>query len=152
MRRFGILLLFADAQDTAARRLVDGSELVECLSSAPMRVVEAFCQATVSSLAFTGYSNRFLAEIVLKSLVECLPFLFLPSPQDLFPASVVHARRGHVADPFMVPVVVVERNELRHSCPQLLRAGVHQQVQPRLQRLVISLDLPCSPSAENQAA
>ena len=77
---------------------------------------------------FTGYSIGFLAEIVLKSIVKCLPLLFLPSLQDLFSSLVVNIRWRHVPDSFVIAPLVIKLDELCQRRTQLLGARVHQQV------------------------
>jgi hypothetical protein len=50
----------------------------------------------------------------MKSFVECLSYLLLPSHQDFFPPPVVHVGRRHVVDPSVIPPVIVKLDELRH--------------------------------------
>jgi len=59
-------------------------------------------------------------QIALKSFVEFLPFLFLSSLQDLFPA----ARSAHPSASrsrsLAIPPLVAKLDKLRHRYPQLL--------------------------------
>lgn len=84
------------------------SEITQsCSSSARLNVLRAVRQGTVLVFKFNDCLINFLAYIILKSIVECLTFLFLPPRQDLFLPPVVHVRRCHVSDSFaMAPLVV----------------------------------------------
>lgn len=53
--------------------------------------------------------------MVLKSFIECLPFLLLPSPQDFFPPALVHIGRRHVANPFVGAVPVAELGDMHYN-------------------------------------
>jgi hypothetical protein len=77
---------------------------------------------------FTGCSIGFLAEIVLKSIAKCLPFLFLLSLQDLFQSPVVNIRRRHVPDSVVLAPLVMELDELPQGRTKLAGARVHQLV------------------------
>jgi hypothetical protein len=61
---------------------------------------------------FTGCSIDFLAEIVLKSIVKCLLFLFLPPLEDLFSPPVAHLRQGPVSDSFVIAPLFAKLDEL----------------------------------------
>jgi hypothetical protein len=54
----------------------------------------------------------------------------------------VHIGRRQMPDPLLVPLVVVEANEVGHRRPENLGARVDQQIESRLERLVEALELP----------
>jgi hypothetical protein len=56
-----------------------------------------------------------VVEFVLKSFLLGLLFLHLPSLQNFFPPPVVHVGRRHVADPFLIALVIVKLNEFRRG-------------------------------------
>jgi len=89
-----------------------------CSSSEPLNVFRAVWQATI--LVHRSFDWFSLAKIVLKSIVKCLPFLFLPSLQDLFSSPVVHIRRRHVPDSFAIAPVGV--NPKLNSCSSALKS------------------------------
>ena len=82
-----------------------------------------------------------MAAIVPKPLFERDAFLFFSPFQDPVPPSVVHIGRRNISDPFVIPPVIVELDELRDRPPQLLGIGVHQQIHACLQRLVEAFEL-----------
>ncbi len=69
-----------------------------------------------------------------RSRVSC--FLILSPLENSFPSAELDIRRGDVPDPFVVAAVVVELDERHDGRLQSLRAGGHQQIQPRFERLV----------------
>jgi len=95
-----------------------------------------------SAARFTPWLVIVPVHIVMESAADRSPFLLLPPFQDLFSSAEVKIRWHHVAPPFVAPAVVVRLDELRHGRSQSLRTGEHQQIQPRLERLVEPLQLP----------
>ena len=67
--------------------------------------------------------------------------MLLPPLENFFPSAEVDIGRRDVSDSFVVAMVPVRLDELRHGRSQSLRAGEHQQIQPRLKRLVEALQL-----------
>jgi hypothetical protein len=59
----------------------------------------------------------------------------------LLPPSVVHIAGRDVSDSFVIAAMIVKLDEFRDRPPQILRAGVHQQIYARLQRLVEAFQL-----------
>ena len=64
-----------------------------------------------------------------------------PPPKDRLSPAVIDIGRCPMPDPLVVPLVVVEADEVGHGRPEDLRAPIDEQVPPRLERLVEGLDL-----------
>jgi len=62
-------------------------------------------------------------------------------PENGLPAVVVDIGRRDVADPFVVPLVVVEANKIRHRRSEEVRTRVDQQIDPGLEGFVEALEL-----------
>ena len=109
-------------------------------SSALLRLIWRWSRLSFGPQFTSGLVRR-PAQIVLEPSVDGDLLLFLPPFEDVLPSAAVDIGRRDVSDPFVVAMLDVKLDELRHGRKQSLRAGEHQQIQPSLERLVGPLQL-----------
>jgi len=68
-----------------------------------------------SAARFTPWLVIVPVHIVMESAADRSPFLFLPPLEDFFSSTVVDIGRRDVSDSFVVALVVVKLDELRHG-------------------------------------
>ena len=120
--------------------LIPCSIVTHCASSEPLRLVQPISELQFVPQFISGKIRR-QGQIVLEPALQGFLFLFLSPLADFFSSAIVNVRWRHIADPFVITPIPVKFDELRHGRPQSLRAGEHQQVQSRLERLVEALQL-----------